>query len=67
MTNRLTFTQLLKEIAATYPEQPRKFHVIATRYYLGAETRETLQMLSPKNPIRTVLTCKQINTIVNNR
>lgn len=64
---RLTFTQLLHEIEATYPEQPRKFHVIATRYYLGAETHESLKALGPDGFYRPYLTTKQINAIKANR
>ena len=70
----LTFSQLLKEIAATYREQPRKFHVLATRYYLGAETRETLKLqaadsrpVSGSYEMGRTLTNRQVAEIINNR
>ena len=39
----MRFTELLREITATYREQPRAFHVLATRFYLGAETVQSLR------------------------
>lgn len=42
----MKFTELLPEIQATYPEQSRRFHVLATRYYLGAESVESLRALT---------------------
>ncbi len=62
----MTFTTLLAEIKATYPKEPHEFHVIATRYYLGAETRETLELLGP-DARRPYLTVAQIQEIINNR
>ena len=62
----MTFTTLLTQIKATYPQEPHKFHVIATRYYLGAETRETLKLLGPEAR-RPYLTAEQIQEIINNR
>jgi len=38
----MTFTTLLNEIRQTYYTEPRRFHVLATRYYLGVETKESL-------------------------
>lgn len=65
----LTFTQLLPEIEATYREQNRAFHVLATRYYLGAETRETLELQARHvhNYSHPMLTQKQVDEIVMNR
>jgi hypothetical protein len=68
MTSYMKFTQLLPHIQATYPEQPRKFHVLATRYYIGAETTETLRMMSTTGEWRRrVLTEKQVDEIIRNR
>ncbi len=53
----MTFTQLLAQIIATYREQPRRFHVLATRYYRGRETRATLA---------AYLNREQVDEIVNN-
>ena len=70
----MTFTTLLREIQATYREQPRKFHVLATRYYLGAETRDTLELLARDRHIsgsyhsmNATLTPEQVAEIVANR
>lgn len=71
----VTFTTLLAEIAATYPEQPRKFHVLATRYYLGAEGNAATFRARMTTPIpvgrdfhlRPYLTTKQTSTIIENR
>ena len=38
----MKFTELLPEIQATHPEWPRRVQVIATRYYIGAETIDDL-------------------------
>ena len=38
----LTFSVLVRELGAVYREQPRAFHVIAARYYLGVETHDEL-------------------------
>lgn len=37
----VTFTQLLSVIADTNPDKDRKYHVLAARYYLGAEGNAT--------------------------
>lgn len=70
----LTFTVLLREIQATYPEQPRAFHVLATRFYLGAETVETLRLqAADSRPVARyttmgrTLTNKQVAEILTNR
>lgn len=55
---RMTFTKLLAEITATYQKESRRFHVLATRYYLGKETRDSLT---------PYLNYQQINAIINNR
>jgi len=60
----MKFTELLPQIQATYPEQPRSFHVLATRFYLGAETVETLQS---EVMARRYLTLRQFQAIVRNR
>ena len=70
----MRFTELLREIKATYPEQPRAFHVLATRYYLGAETNESLRLqAADERPVykyhtmdRT-LTNRQVSEIIANR
>jgi len=38
----MKFTTLRNELRQTYREQPPRFHVLAARYYLGLETRQTL-------------------------
>lgn len=70
----MTFTALLREIKATYPEQPNAFHVLATRFYLGAETVETLRLqAADARPVTShysmgrTLTNKQVAAIINNR
>lgn len=78
----LTFSSLVRELAAVYREQPRAFHVIAARFYLGAETIEELRKRSerhiaitdgPKTGysgnayIRPELTEAQVQAIINNR
>lgn len=40
------FTELVKQLESEYPEQDRRFHVLAARYLLGADTKETLERLS---------------------
>ncbi len=54
----MTFTELLTEITTSYPEQPRRYHVLAVRYYRGKETRETLARY---------LSSQQVDAIINNR
>ncbi len=64
----MRFTELLAEIQATYPEQPRKFHVIATRYYLNVISPDELrQKAHPDFRGRTTLTYEQVETIIRNR
>jgi len=55
----MTFSQLLNEIADTYRDESRAFHVLATRYYIGAESRESLK--------RGPLTSAQVAAIIKNR
>jgi hypothetical protein len=69
----MKFTELLKEIAATYPEQPRSFHVLATRFYIGAETLESLKSMAEPLPatnyfqIPPILSHAQVQAIIDNR
>jgi len=69
----MTFTQLLCAIQSTYPEQPRSFHVIATRYYLGAETLESLRSLATARPVNNnyslppLLSEQAVQSIIDNR
>lgn len=72
----MTFTTLLAEIRATYPEQGRRFHVLATRYYLGAEGNAATFRARTTTPIdvdgrgfrlRPYLTTKQTSAIIENR
>jgi hypothetical protein len=69
----MTFTQLLAELDATWREQPRHVRVLATRYYLGAETREDLERLTHPMPchrdfcLDPVLTRQQVDFIVASR
>jgi hypothetical protein len=71
----MTFSTLLAEIRATYPEQPRKFHVLATRFYLGAEGNAATFRARMVTPIpivrgydlRPYLTTKQTSAIIDNR
>lgn len=39
----MRFTELLPHIQDTYPGRTRRFHIIATRYYVGAESLEDLR------------------------
>jgi hypothetical protein len=61
----MKFTQLVQVLQSTYPEQPRRFHVLAARYYLGADTRDDLDRLTEGR--RAPLTVAQVNEIVTNR
>lgn len=54
----MTFSELLAAITATYLEQSRRYHVLATRYYRGKETRDTLARY---------LTPRQVDAIIANR
>ena len=69
----MTYTQLLAEINATWPEQPRHVRVLATRYYLGAESRADLERLTKPMPcnrdfcLPPVLTRAQVDNIVSSR
>ena len=70
----MRFTELLAEIAAVYPDQPRKFHVLATRFYIGAETVETLKLQAADqrptyryHTLGRTLTNKQVSEIIANR
>ncbi len=70
----MRFTELLPEIAATYPEQPRQFHVLATRFYIGAETVESLRLqAADSRPVHKhhalgrTLTNRQVAEIIANR
>lgn len=37
------FLQMLNRLRADWPEQRRAVHVLAARYYIGADTREDLE------------------------
>ena len=69
----LTFTILLREIKATYQTERHTFHVMATRYYLGAETRASLWassrpgISSPGRTLPPVLTPTEVEIIIRNR
>jgi hypothetical protein len=56
----MKFSELLQEIREAYPEQPRAFHVLATRYYLGIEPIREIR----KHP---ALTEEQKQAIIDNR
>ena len=69
----MKFTELLREIQSAYPEQPRVFHVIATRYYLGAESLETLKACALRRPVSgdfslpPLLSAQAVQAIIDNR
>lgn len=42
----MTYTQILSALNATWREQPKKVRAIAARYYIGAETIESLKSLA---------------------
>ena len=64
----LTFTQLLAQIKATYRTETNAFHVLATRYYLGAETNETLRnQASDMLHSHKLLTHAEVDEIIANR
>jgi hypothetical protein len=69
-TAKLTFTALKAQLDATWREQPHKVRVAATRYYLGAETLESLRALArPKHcsgdyMLPPVLTESQVEHII---
>lgn len=70
----MRFTELLTEIKATYPTEPRKFHVLATRFYLGVDSLAELK--SMQDPVEygfefqqgtPILSPTQVETIIRNR
>ena len=66
------FTELLREIQATYPKHSRKYHVLATRYYLDVESLEELKRhCEPREccegPLPPMLTYGEVVSIINNR
>ncbi len=38
----ISFSDLVANLAAAYREQPRRFHVLAARFYLGKENADSL-------------------------
>lgn len=62
----MRFAELLTEIKATYPEQPRKFHVLATRFYLGVDSLAELKSTQDARGA-PVLSTEQVETIIRNR
>lgn len=42
----MRYTEMLSALNATWREQPKRVRAIAARYYIGAETAETLQLLT---------------------
>ena len=78
----LTFSVLVRELRAVYREQPRAFHVIAARYYLGFESGDELRQRSKRHiaitdgprtghygdiHVAAELTEAQVQAIINNR
>lgn len=69
----LTFTEILAELDAIWREQPRHVRVLATRYYLGAETRADLERLTMPMPcnrdfcLDPVLTSREVEMIISSR
>ncbi len=61
----MRFLELLPSIQAGYPEQPRAFHVLATRYYIGADTLNDLKRQAVGR--HASLTDKQVAEIIRNR
>ncbi len=53
--NRFTFTEFLTHIRAAYREQPRRFHVLAVRFYLGLETEESLRRYLDENAVYVII------------
>ncbi len=39
----VTFSELRRQLQATWPEQPERVRVLAARFYLGVETVDDLQ------------------------
>jgi len=74
----ITFSEMVRQMAECYREQPRKFHVIAARYYLGAMTADEVRIMATDRPCidsasrypvthRAELTEAQANEIITNR
>ena len=69
----LTFTTLLREIRATYPERTRRFHVLAVRYWLDVDSHADLRAhAEPAESGRDfflppLLAAEEIETIITNR
>lgn len=66
----LTFSQLLRETADSYREQPRVFHVLACRYWLGKESLGELEShtqvreVAPRSHMKPELTIEQVKIII---
>jgi len=63
----MKFTELWKALREAYPEQPRAFHVIAARYYLGVETDLQPLTVPRRRGRRPVITVAQMEEIKRNR
>lgn len=66
----LRFTEILRTLELTWPEQPHHVRVLAARYYFGSDTAEDLRRLAdPDRGWRgkTVLTKDQVAHIIRMR
>lgn len=69
----LTFTQLLAELTEAWPGTPRHLLVLATRFYLGADTKADLERMARPMPctrnfdLDPVLTDREVEMIVTSR
>lgn len=69
----MKFTELLAHISSVYKDRSRKFQVLATRFYLGAETQEDLERQAKPIPIHgdymanPIITYGEVMEIIRNR
>lgn len=69
----LTYTEMLSQLNQTWREQPHAVRAIAARYYIGAESIESLRALAQERPchkhatVRPTITERQVEFIINMR
>lgn len=73
----MRFTELHREIKATYRHSSPAFHALATRFYLGVETVASLRQLASEQPCyerhgntvaqAPILSTEEVEEIVANR
>jgi hypothetical protein len=73
MSSKLTYTEMMSHLEQTWREQPRTVRAIAARYYIGAESMESLRAMATERPCTSrfnlppVLTERQVEFIITMR